>query len=802
MKKPTNKILSLLLMVSLVITGLVVVPMTARAASNTVPIDQMDTVSTMKGNIQAAINSAGIGNTVTVTGTVTGPTTILELDIPTGVTVIWKADYSGTIDHLIELTGNGTFEVANDGKVITTGPTAILGNTGAIMVSGGEVKGTIGAAIYTVSGNVTVTSGNVKVTSGQAILTESGDVTVNDGTLSATIGNTIKTGGNNVTETDGGNVTINGGTLSTTSGYTIHTFIGDVTVCGGMVKSTSGCSVAAYGGSVSVTGGTLSTAVGEAIYTIRGNVTVAGSGKVEATDNKGIAIYVSSGNVTISGNAKVEATGNDVKAIETNNGHVTVCGGMVTTTNGCAVEICDGSISVTDGIVTSDDNAFAITDFGVAAYRKGTVSGGFDVSNDKGLIVEADTLTVPSSRNGKSDGLDVKEGKTGETSAKWDTSENKPKIVFTLSDKRTKTLEWGTKITAPGVPQSFAASVGDKQVTLKWAAPASNGGAAITKYEVSANNSGTWVTAASNTSHTFTALTNGTTYIFKVRAVNSDGNGAQASVTATPKAATISTPTPPAPVTVKVASVKTLPVLYLVKGKSDVLTAVVQPHNATDKSVTWKSKNSKIAKIDPKTGKVTGVKAGSKTILTATTNDCKKTATCTVYVVSRATKLGSFTITPNKSVGLLVGKNLQVKAKLNPVKATGIVPKYKSSNTKIAVIDQTGVITAQKAGKTTITVTAGGKKQSFTLTVGTVAVKSITLNKKTASVSKGKTVTLKVKAFTPSNTAPKTITWTTSNKTIATVTSKGVVKGVKKGKVTITATTWNGKTAKCTVTVK
>jgi len=61
---------------------------------------------------------------------------------------------------------------------------------------------------------------------------------------------------------------------------------------------------------------------------------------------------------------------------------------------------------------------------------------------------------------------------------------------------------------------------------------------------------------------------------------------------------------------------------------------------------------------------------------------------------------------------------------------------------------------------------------------------------------------LNVKTWTPAAADPKTVTWTTSDKKIATVNSKGVVKGVKKGKVTITATTWNGKTAKCTVTVK
>ncbi len=88
--------------------------------------------------------------------------------------------------------------------------------------------------------------------------------------------------------------------------------------------------------------------------------------------------------------------------------------------------------------------------------------------------------------------------------------------------------------TAPSAPQNFTATSGDGQVALSWTAPASDGGAAISHYEVSSDNGSTWVTASASTSHTFTGLTNGTAYTFKVRAVNSVGSGAEASATATP----------------------------------------------------------------------------------------------------------------------------------------------------------------------------------------------------------------------------------------------------------------------------
>ncbi len=116
-------------------------------------------------------------------------------------------------------------------------------------------------------------------------------------------------------------------------------------------------------------------------------------------------------------------------------------------------------------------------------------------------------------------------------------------ILVEYSDRNTSDIavisfltENSSAATVPTAPQSFTATPGDAQVALNWTAPESDGGAAISHYEVSSDNGATWVTASTNTSHTFTGLTNGTEYTFKVRAVNSVGSGAEASATATPEA--------------------------------------------------------------------------------------------------------------------------------------------------------------------------------------------------------------------------------------------------------------------------
>ena len=198
--------------------------------------------------------------------------------------------------------------------------------------------------------------------------------------------------------------------------------------------------------------------------------------------------------------------------------------------------------------------------------------------------------------------------------------------------------------------------------------------------------------------------------------------------------------------------------------------------------ITWKSSDAKVATVDAK-GNVKAVNAGTATI-TATLGKVSATFTVTVKNPSITAKADSSVIyTKSKTT-----------TKINVVKdgVTGNAT-FRSSNTKVATVSANGTVKAKKAGKVNITVQVGNHKQVVKITVKKPTMKLV---KSSAKLKKGKKVTIKVKAAPVSK-----VTFKSSNKKVATVSSKGVVKAKKKGTATITVKC-NGITKKFKVTVK
>lgn len=160
-----------------------------------------------------------------------------------------------------------------------------------------------------------------------------------------------------------------------------------------------------------------------------------------------------------------------------------------------------------------------------------------------------------------------------------------------------------------------------------------------------------------------------------------------------------------------------------------------------------------------------------------------------------------------KTAYVAKGKKVKLSStvKVTPNKKTNKKVTYKSANKKIATVTSKGVVKAKAAGKTKITVVSKKnkkKKATIKVVVKKKAVKKVKLNSGNFVLAAGAKKTLKAKV-SPTKNVSKKIAWTSSNKRVATVSSKGVVKGIRDGKAVITAkaTDGSGKKAKVTVTV-
>jgi uncharacterized protein YjdB len=226
-------------------------------------------------------------------------------------------------------------------------------------------------------------------------------------------------------------------------------------------------------------------------------------------------------------------------------------------------------------------------------------------------------------------------------------------------------------------------------------------------------------------------------------------------------------------------------VVYLTKGTALSLTARYRAQG--DKVQMYSSSNSKVAKINVR-GKVKAVKTGKATITVRTAKGKKDTIR--LVVTSKKKNAKKITITKSKSVNVKVVYRPTVK--LTPKSATNTV-RYKSSNKKIATVNAAGYITAKKVGKVTITAkTSNGKVAKLSLTVKD----PVKISKTKATVRADRK--LQLTASAPSG----KLKWSSSDKSIATVNSKGEVTAKKDGTVKIIATTTANKTSSsCTVTV-
>ncbi|MBO7367100.1 MAG: Ig domain-containing protein, partial [Paludibacteraceae bacterium] len=240
----------------------------------------------------------------------------------------------------------------------------------------------------------------------------------------------------------------------------------------------------------------------------------------------------------------------------------------------------------------------------------------------------------------------------------------------------------------------------------------------------------------------------------------------------------------------------------IAKGETKQFSAHVLPEVAETGSLvySWKSSNTSVATIDSK-GLVTAKGVGESDI-TVTVDG--KSATSKLTVKDNVVHVTSVSVTPSTySADLIYGApapTKQLTAAVRPDNATDKTVTWTSSNTSVATVSSSGLVTCKGIGTATITATADGKKGTCTVTFNKIPVTSVSVIPSTYTaegvVGSTKQLSATVSPVTATN---KTVKWESNNTSVATVSSSGLVtcKGI--GTATITATA-DGKKGTCTVT--
>lgn len=244
----------------------------------------------------------------------------------------------------------------------------------------------------------------------------------------------------------------------------------------------------------------------------------------------------------------------------------------------------------------------------------------------------------------------------------------------------------------------------------------------------------------------------------------------------------------------------TLPnTMTVTKGSVTQLTPTITPAGSND-TITWSSSNEKIITVDS-SGVITAHAAGNARITAKSSKG--RSASINVTVTIPAAKLSVRTSTTQKTLYMYVKSTARIGLDIEPLDSTDTIT-YSSSNTSVATVSGSGkqaTITAVKKGSAKITATSSsGITVSITVKVAKAAkpAKSIKVSGK-SYVDIGKTINLTAKLS--KNTSTDSVTWSSSNSSVAKVDEYGRVTGLKKGEADITATTTSGKKAIYTVFV-
>lgn len=226
------------------------------------------------------------------------------------------------------------------------------------------------------------------------------------------------------------------------------------------------------------------------------------------------------------------------------------------------------------------------------------------------------------------------------------------------------------------------------------------------------------------------------------------------------------------------------------------LYASIEPYAAKDQEIVWQSSDPSILTVDTH-GKVTLKKAGKASVIATSKVDASVTAICNVIVTKSVTGI----TLDYTSRDMYVGETFRLTYVVKPSDSSNAAVTWSSSNSSVASVDKSGLVSAKSVGTAVIILKAndGGYIATCTIKVSRTAT-AVKLDVTDLTMNVGDYYYLET-TLTPADSTESTLSWESSDKKVATVSKTGKVIAKSAGKAIIMVKTKSGSTGYCNLTV-
>nr|WP_295680528.1 Ig-like domain-containing protein [uncultured Lachnoclostridium sp.] len=226
------------------------------------------------------------------------------------------------------------------------------------------------------------------------------------------------------------------------------------------------------------------------------------------------------------------------------------------------------------------------------------------------------------------------------------------------------------------------------------------------------------------------------------------------------------------------------------------LFATIEPLAAKDEPIVWRSSDESVLTVD-QNGKVTLKKAGNAAIIVTSANNANVQATCNVTVTKAVTGVSL----DYKTKDMYVGETFRLTYTVKPADSHNAAVTWISTNTSVATVDSTGLVTARAVGSTTIILKTidGGYLATCIVNVSRTAT-AVKLDVTKLTLNVGDYYYFQT-TLTPADSNEKNLSWESSDKSVATVSKNGKITAKGAGQCIILVKTKSGSTGYCSVTV-